>query len=132
MTPPKKNPNNPETGCNCTWSEWHKAQTAKAQAELATANAYLRTADEEITKLRHQRDAAPTHRKTPIPRLKPGQIQRYIGAVARAVSESQITAAQGNGLLYAAQTMISVLRATQPPPPPPPPARFKPPPNRGS
>jgi hypothetical protein len=60
---------------------------------------------------------AKTAVKTGIPLLKPNQIPRYIGAVARAVAEARITAAQGNGLLYAAQTLISAARSTVPPPP---------------
>jgi hypothetical protein len=62
---------------------------------------------------------AAIRQRTGIPALKPGQIPRYIGAVARAVATGKLTAAQGNGLLYAAQTMISVTKNTQAPPPPP-------------
>src|ERR1017187_9357040 len=62
---------------------------------------------------------AAIRQKTGIPALKPGQIPRYIGAVARAVATGKLTAAQGNGLLYAAQTMISVTKTGAPPPPPP-------------
>lgn len=57
--------------------------------------------------------------KSLVPRLKPTRIPQYIAAVARAVASGSITAAQGNGLLYAAQVIISLMRAQQPPPPPP-------------
>lgn len=58
-------------------------------------------------------------RKSPIPPLKPHRIPQYIAAIAKAVAGGELTAAQGNGLLYAAQVVISLMRASQPPPPPP-------------
>jgi hypothetical protein len=57
--------------------------------------------------------------KSPVPPLKPHRIPQYIAAVARAVASGSLTAAQGNGLLYAAQVVISLMRVQQPPPPPP-------------
>jgi hypothetical protein len=68
--------------------------------------------------------------KARIPPLKPHRIPQYIAAIARAVASGGITAAQGNGLLYAAQVVISLMRASQPPPPPPNAMGFKTPPKK--
>lgn len=58
--------------------------------------------------------------KARIPPLKPASIPRFIAAIPRAVAANEITAAQGNHLLYAAQTLISLMRLEKPPPTPTP------------
>ena len=117
--PSSATPTSPRHSCNCVWSEWHNHQATAARADVTRLTRSLASADAAIDDLRKELENRPrTAARTHIPALKPGTIHRYIGAVARAVATGQLTAPQGNGLLYAAQTMISVYRTTQVPPTP--------------
>lgn len=103
--------------CKCKWAAWHATQTHKAAAALALSQCDTETWRELANKrinTTHKRDS-----KTGIPPLKPHRVPQYIAAIARAVASGRLTAAQGNGLLYAAQIMISLMRREQPPPPTP-------------
>lgn len=115
----KVQPREPDK-CDCKWSEWHRAQSTQANRQLRDIEARAKLHARDLARLRIELEKAPkARRKCAIPALKPNSIHRFLSAVPRAVARGEITAAQGNGLLYAAQTYIALLRSAAPPTPTP-------------
>ena len=104
--------------CDCKWAKWHGAQAAEARREAEGRRIAVDWLQGELERAK-QTEGKKRHRKTSIPALKPHTIDRYISSIPRAVARGEITATQGNSLLYAAQMLISLLRVSKPPTPTP-------------
>jgi hypothetical protein len=109
----------PSSSCDCPWSAWHQSQQQAAVAAAARSELSLIQLQSEVDRLKIlAKTGFKPRRKAIIPALKPHTIQRFLCAIPRAVAAGELSAAQGNGLLYAAQVFISLIKATTPHPPP--------------
>jgi hypothetical protein len=110
----------PAAECDCPWSAWHRTQQQRAVQAAARAEVSIIDLRSEVERLRiFEKTGSKPRRKAIIPALKPHTIHRFLCAIPRAVAAGELSAAQGNGLLYAAQVFISLLKSTTPHPPPP-------------